>query len=271
MKVGFVGLGNQGAPMARMIDRGGFELYLWARRAASLEPFADTGATAVERLADLGERCDLIGVCVVDDRDVAQVALEPDGLLATMRPDAILVIHSTVHPETCKRVAERAGQVGVHVLDAPVSGSGQAALSQTLSVLAGGEDAVFARARPVLECYGNPISHLGPLGSGQLAKLLNNVAFYANLRVAATVLTVADEFGMERKALIEVMKASSGRSMGLDTAAGDLSSSMVDHILTMGRKDLELAGDIVAPGSALATLAAESKKGLLAALVARNE
>lgn len=271
MQVGFVGLGNQGAPMARMIGRGGFDLYLWARRAASLEPFKDTGAAAAERLADLGERCDLIGVCVVNDRDVEQVVLEPEGLLNSMRPDTILVIHSTVHPGTCQRVAERAGQVGVHVLDAPVSGSGQAALSQTLSVLVGGDEAVFARARPVFECYGNPISHLGPLGSGQMAKLLNNVAFYANLRAAATVLTVADEFGMDRNALIEVMKASSGRSMGLDTAAGDLSSAMVDHILTMGRKDLDLAGDIVPAGSALATLVAESKKGLLASLRAESE
>jgi len=104
-----------------------------------------------------------------------------------------------------------------------------------------------------------------------MAKLLNNVAFYANLRAAATVLAVAREFGIERGALIDLMKASSGRSMGLDTAAGDLSSSMVDHILTMGKKDLDLAGGIVPAGSALANLVAESKRGLLASLVAASQ
>jgi len=176
-----------------------------------------------------------------------------------------------VHPGTCKRVAARAGQVGVHVLDAPVSGSGQAALSPTLRVLLGGAEPVFARPRPLVSCYAHPISHPGPVGSGLVATLPPPVAFYANLRAAATVLAVAREFGIERGALIDLMKASSGRSMGLDTAAGDLSSSMVDHILTMGKKDLDLAGGIVPAGSALANLVAESKRGLLASLVAASQ
>ena len=103
MRVGFVGLGSQGAPMAQMIHRGGYDLTLWARRDATLEPFANTPAKTAESLRALGESSDLVGVCVLNDADVEEVTLGSDGLLGGLREGSIVAIHSTVHPDTCRR------------------------------------------------------------------------------------------------------------------------------------------------------------------------
>lgn len=216
IQCGFIGLGSQGGPMARRIAEAGFPLTLWARRADTLAPFDDTGAHVASSVAELGARCDHVGVCVVDDAGTREVC---DALVATMAPGSRLVIHSTVHPSTCRDIAARAASSGVKVIDAPVSGGGRAAAAGTLTVMVGGDATALAAARPALESFAGLIVHLGDVGAGQTAKLVNNSLMAANLAMAHAALDTGEALGIDRAALGELVKASSGHSFAMDICA----------------------------------------------------
>ncbi len=244
-RVGFIGLGSQGGPMARRVVEDGFPLTLWARRSQSTEPYNDTDAAVAETPASLGATSDVVGICVVGDADVEDVLLGPDGVLAGMSPGGIVAIHSTVHPDTCHSVAARAADRGVAVIDAPVSGGGLAAANRSLLVMAGGESAAVEICRPVLETFGNPVVHLGPLGSGQVAKLINNFVFTAQLSMALDTFSFADGMGIDQAALAAVLDHGSGGSR----AAAILSASGMDltgirSAASLLRKDVDLARDV---------------------------
>ena len=244
-RVGFIGLGSQGGAMARRIVDEGFPLTLWARRPESVEPFAGTAATVASTPADLGARSDVVGVCVVADADVEDVVLRPDGVLAGMAPGGVVAVHSTVHPDTCRRLAARAAERGVAVVDAPVSGGGLAAAQRRLLVMAGGEDEHVARCRPVFETFADPVIHLGPLGSGQTAKLLNNLVFTAQITLALDTFSFADRLGVDGAALAQVLAHGSGGSR----AAAILAATGFDTTGLRGaaellRKDVDLVLDV---------------------------
>jgi 3-hydroxyisobutyrate dehydrogenase len=220
MRVGFVGLGSQGAPMARRIIDAGHPLTIWARRPESVEPFADTEATVARSPAELAENSDIVCLCVVNDADVASVITRDDGVLTGLAAGGVIAIHATVHPVTCHRMAAHATTHGVDVVDAPVSGGGIAAAEGKLLVMVGGDDAVVERVRPVFVTYADPVLHLGPLGSGQMAKLLNNFVFTAQLTVAAETYDFAARLGIDRAAMAEVLANGSGGSRAADIVAG---------------------------------------------------
>ena len=220
MKVGFIGLGSQGGPMARRIVEGGYETTLWARRPATLEPFADTPAKVAESPAELAAASDLVCLCVVGDADIDEITGGDGGLLAAMTPGAVIAIHSTVHPKTCRDLAKSAGARGISIIDAPVSGGGPAAADGRLLVMVGGDADVVERCRPVFETYADPVVHLGELGSGQTTKLLNNLLFTANLGTAATALSLANSLGVSPDRLVEVISRGSGNSFALSTLGG---------------------------------------------------
>ena len=119
MRVGFIGLGSQGGPMARRIVEAGYPVTLWARRPASVEPFADTAAEIAESPGELARASDLVCLCVVGDADIDEVAGGKHGLLATMKPGSVIAVHSTVHPNTCRELAKKAAAQGISVIDAP--------------------------------------------------------------------------------------------------------------------------------------------------------
>ena len=156
MRVGFIGLGSQGAPMARRIVEAGHPLTIWARRPETVESFADTAATVARTPAELAANSDVVCLCVVSDADVESVITRDDGVLAGLAAGGVIAIHATVHPDTCRRVAAHAVEVGVDVVDAPVSGGGMAAAEGKLLVMVGGDDAVVARVRPVFATYADP-------------------------------------------------------------------------------------------------------------------
>lgn len=217
MRVGFIGLGSQGAPMARRIVEGGYELTLWARRPASVEAYADTAAKVASTPAELGAASDLVCVCVVGDDDVKQVLEGDDGVLAGMKPGGIIAIHSTVHPATCREIAESAAVQHVSVIDAPVSGGAPAASEGTLLVMVGGDENVVAKARPVFKAFADTVVHLGPVGSGQVTKILNNLLFSANLGAALSTLELGESLGVPRNALGEVLARGSATSTAVNT------------------------------------------------------
>jgi 3-hydroxyisobutyrate dehydrogenase len=220
LKVGFIGLGSQGGPMARRIVEGGYPTTLWARTPATLEPFADTPAKVAESPAELAAVSDLVCLCVVGDADIEEITGDQHGLLAAMKPGSVIAVHSTVHPHTCRKLAKQAAAQGVSVVDAPVSGGGGAAEQRRLLVMVGGDADVVERCRPVFETYGDPVVHLGELGSGQTTKLLNNLLFTANLGTAATALSLAKALGVSPDRLIEVVSRGSGNSFALNALGG---------------------------------------------------
>ncbi|OCB18243.1 6-phosphogluconate dehydrogenase [Mycobacterium malmoense] len=245
MRVGFIGLGSQGGPMARRIVEGGYQTTLWARRPATLEPFAGTGATIAESQAELAAASDLVCLCVVGDADIHEIVSGDRGVLAAMKPGGVIAIHSTVHPNTCRELANQAAAKGISVVDAPVSGGGGAASQGRLLVMVGGDADVVERCRPVFATYADPVVHLGELGSGQTTKLLNNLLFTAHLATAATALSLAGALGVDPDRLTEVVSRSSGNSFALNALGG---SGGLDRLAgvagTLLQKDVRLVVDL---------------------------
>jgi 3-hydroxyisobutyrate dehydrogenase len=248
-KVGFIGLGSQGGPMARRIVESGHPLVLWARRAEALAAFADTSAETASSIADLGAHCEHVGVCVVDDIGTKQVC---DELIATMRPGARIAIHSTVHPNTVVELAKQAAVRGISLIDAPVSGGGPAAAARTLTVMVGGDEQAFAAARPIFETFGGLIVRVGGIGAGQMAKLVNNALMAAHMAIAHHGLAAGVALGLDKAALSEIVKVSSGRSYGFEVYARLPAPSAFDHGAKMLRKDVRLLGEALGADPAFA-------------------
>lgn len=246
MHVGFIGLGSQGGPMARRIVDAGYPTTLWARRPASLEPFADTSAEIARSPAELAAASELVCVCVVGDADVEEIAYGENGLLAGIKPGGVIAVHSTVHPGTCQELAKKAAEQQVSVIDAPVSGGAPAVAEGRLLVMVGGDVDVVERCRPVFDTYANPVVHLGDLGSGQTTKLLNNLLFTANLGTAATALSLAEALGVSPSRLAEVISRGSGNSFALNVLGGDTASlgRLADHAGALLQKDARLVADL---------------------------
>src|SRR5215469_14947270 len=259
LRAGFIGLGSQGAPMARRIAESGIPLTLWARRPASLEPFADTGAKTASTPAELAANSDVIGLCVRDDNDIAQVTSGEDGVLAGIAPGAIIAVHSTVHPDTVREVSALAAEKGAFVVDAPVSGGQPAASVGRLLVMMGGEEEHVERARPVFATYGDPVVHLGPLGAGQITKLLNNTLFTAHLAVGASLLKLGRDLDVDPARLAQVLGHGSAQSFALARVAdaGGTLDRIAGHAGPLLAKDVRLTV-AVAEAAGLPDVSAET-------------
>jgi 3-hydroxyisobutyrate dehydrogenase len=164
----------------------------------------------------------------------------------------MIALHSTVHPDTCRRLAERAAAKGVSLIDAPVSGGAPAVAEKRLLVMVGGEPDVVKRCRPVFETYADPVIHLGGLGSGQVAKLLNNLMFTANLANAKTTLQLGEALGVNTSSLCDVLTRGSASSSALNSIAAmggslDVISQIAGALL---HKDVRLVVDIAEKGGA---------------------
>lgn len=252
MRVGFIGLGSQGGPMARRIAEGGFETTLWARRQASLEPYADTPAKTAATPAEMAAASDLVCLCVVGDDDVRQVLDGDDGVLAGLAEGGIVAIHSTVHPDTCREIAEKCAVQGVSVIDAPVSGGAPAAEEGTLLVMVGGDEEVVERCRPVFATYADPIVHLGPLGAGQSTKILNNLLFSANLGSAVSTLELGESLGIARDKLVEVLNRGSATSKAVGSISmfGGTLEGLAPIAGALLQKDVRHAASLASAASA---------------------
>ncbi|MEU4650296.1 NAD(P)-dependent oxidoreductase [Nocardia fluminea] len=246
MRVGFIGLGIQGGPMARRIAAAGFPTTLWARRPEALREFADTAAVFADSPAELAAASDLVCLCVVSDADVREVLTGPQGVLAGLRPGGIVAVHSTVHPRTCRELADEVAHQDISFVDAPVTGGGPAAAAGRLTVLAGGAAPTLQRCRPVFDTYAAQVFHLGPVGSGQVAKILNNLLFTANLATADSALTLGRELGLDPVRLAELFNNGSAASFALGrmVAAGGTLQSIATHAGGLLRKDVHLATDL---------------------------
>ena len=214
-RIGFIGLGNMGGPMAENIAKAGFELSVFDTRQEPLEAMQALGAHIARTAYEIGQRSDIIQIVVVNDAQLEEVVYgggADKGVLAGAKPGSIIVIHSTVQPETCKKMAERANAIGVHVIDAPVSGGEMASRAGTLSIMLGGDPAHIEACRPVLEAVSKSRFHIGDVGTGQVAKLANNMVAMINLEATREGLRLARLSGIDEKKMLEILKVSTGNN-----------------------------------------------------------
>lgn len=208
MKVGFIGLGVMGCPMALHLQRAGHELHVWARRPESA---ADLPATVHATPAALGAACDVVFTVITSSSDVEGVALGAQGLIHGMPVGSVLVDCSTIAPEAARKIATALAEKGIHMLDAPVSGGAQGAIDATLAIMAGGDAEVLDRVRPLLACLGQRIVHIGPNGAGQVAKACNQMIMVAAIQAVAEAMRLAAASGVD---CAQVKAALAGGSAG---------------------------------------------------------
>jgi len=216
MRVGFIGLGAMGRPMALQLIRAGHQLSVWGRRRESLQPLLDQGARACASAAEVGGNAEIVFTMVTSGDDVAQLALGPDGLIHGCLPGSIHVDMSTIAPQTARRIADSWAAAGVAMLDAPVSGGVAAAQNATLAIMVGGGTETLARARPLLEALGKTIVHVGGHGAGQVAKACNQMVMVTAIEACAEAMRLAAVSGVDPERVRQAMMGGAAGSAVLE-------------------------------------------------------
>jgi 3-hydroxyisobutyrate dehydrogenase-like beta-hydroxyacid dehydrogenase len=214
--VGFIGLGRMGKPMAANLLRAGFNLVVHDARDGPALELANLGAKVARSPREAVQEADLVEIVVVDDAQVEDVLLGDGGVLQGIRGGTIIAIHSTVYPETIKRMAGQAKTKGAEVIDAPVSGGEAGAREKTLCYMAGGDIALLERCREVFSTSASEIFHMGALGSGAAAKMIVQVVTCINMLAAHEAELLADRGNLDFGNLQKVLHASSGQSFVAD-------------------------------------------------------
>jgi 2-hydroxy-3-oxopropionate reductase len=218
-RVGFIGLGQMGAPMARNVMAAGYPLTVHNRSRGIVEQLAGEGARAAGSAREVARSVDVLLTCVAYPADVERVYLGADGAIEGARSGQLFCDLSTVDQATHQRIAEQLRGRGVGYLDAPVSGGTGGARDATLTIMVGGSAEDFARARPVLETMGKNVHHVGPTGAGAVVKLINQMMNAINALGAAEGLVLGAKAGIDPKLLYEIIRTSSGASRSLDGLA----------------------------------------------------
>jgi len=248
-RIGFVGLGNMGAPMSANLAKAGFKLTVYdadselARRHA-----AAIGANAATSLAELGRNCDVVVTMLPTGAIVKKVLLEDGGLSSHLARGSLVVDMSSSEPIGSREIAAALGQKGIGFIDAPVSGAVPRAITGTLSIMAGTDDAArLERARPVLMAMGQKVFETGGIGSGHALKALNNYVAAAGFAAASEALIVGERFGLDPKVALDVINVSTGRNFSTESTiksqvlTGEFASGFQLQLLT---KDVGIAADL---------------------------
>jgi 3-hydroxyisobutyrate dehydrogenase len=228
-KVAFLGMGIMGSRMAANVARAGFDLTVWNRTRDKAEAVAQaTGAKLADTPSQAAAGADAVITMVVNSPEVEAVLLGDNGAAGSLAEGALVIDMSTIAPHAVHDLADRLGEQGIHFLDAPVSGSSPKAEDGTLTIMVGGSDEDFARAKPLLDAMGELIVHVGPQGHGQVVKLLNNTLAAVNAAALGEAITAARKAGLDMDALVKVVSASSGNSTMLQIK----SRPMIEHDFT---------------------------------------
>ncbi len=196
MKVGFIGLGAMGRPMALNLIKGGHQLAVWSRRAETAQPLVEAGAHRYASPAEVARHSEVVFTMVTAGADVEAVTIGDTGIIHGAAPGTTVIDCSTIDAATVRRVAAELHVAGVHLLDAPVSGGEVGAAAGTLSIMIGGEESVFERVRPLLSCIGKTLVYVGPSGAGQIAKAANQLALVVTIHGIAEAMVYARANGV---------------------------------------------------------------------------
>ena len=196
-RIGYIGLGLMGRPIALNLIKAGYEVFVYARRPESLTPLLEAGARACDSPKKLSQNCNVIFTNVSDSSDVKDIVSGPEGITEGANPGSIVIDMSTISPIVTREIAKQLEDKGIEMLDAPVSGGTQGAEQASLSIMVGGKAEIFERVRPVLEAVGKNIIHIGDHGAGQVTKACNQLV------VAQTMAAIGEAFILARAANVD--------------------------------------------------------------------
>ena len=245
-KIGFIGLGIMGLPMAKNLLKAGFDLSFYARRAEVIAEVEEAGGKALASSRAVAEQVDIIVTILTADPQVKDVILGPDGVLEGISSGQLIVDMSTISPMTIQEIGAEAAKRGVRVVDAPVSGGDTGARAGTLTIIAGGAPADVERCRPLFEAMGKKenIFHVGPLGVGQTVKIVNQVIGGVNMAMIAEGLCLGIKAGADPEVMRQVISVSSGNSTLFQLRAADFllqDRFEPGFMLDLMKKDMGLA------------------------------
>jgi 2-hydroxy-3-oxopropionate reductase len=273
-RIGFIGLGVMGKPMARNLLARGFALVVHSRSRGPVDELVAASAQSVDSPADVARQVRVILTMLPDSPDVVSVLEGPNGVFSALQAGTLLIDHSTISPAVARRLAARASTMGAEMLDAPVSGGEVGAVNASLSIMVGGNPSPFAQARPILEAMGNPerIIHIGESGSGQLCKVCNQMV------IGGTLAAVSEAFALARKANVDPARVRTALLGGFASsrvleAHGEriLQSNYKPGFRTkLFAKDLRIASDTLLEYETPAPIAAAVQQ-LVAALMASGK
>lgn len=241
MKIGYIGLGIMGAPMAMNLLKAGHSLTVYNRTQSKCEPLVAAGATAMATSAEVAAASEVVFLNVTDTPDVEQLLFGDAGVASGAQAGLTVVDNSTISPVQTRRFAARLAEQGVSYLDAPVSGGDVGAQQGTLSIMVGGEAETFAVCRPLFEVLGSRVTHVGPVGAGQTCKAINQLFCALHMVACSEGIALAEKGGLDPATAVEVISAGAGGSWALQNlgpkiVAGDFDPGFMIDLLC---KDLK--------------------------------
>jgi len=282
-RIGFIGLGVMGKPMATNLLKAGYPLTVWNRTRSKMEDLVKMGASPGESPKDVAEKSDIVITMVTNSAAVEAVILGPSGVIEGVRPGMIVIDMSTISPSVTRRIAEKLKEKGVEMLDAPVSGGDIGAKQGTLSIMVGGSEEVFKECLPIFEVLGKRITYMGTNGMGQMTKLCNQVICALNIQAVCEGLILGAKAGLDLEKLLSVVTAGAAGSWMLSNLGPKIIKRDFEPGFKMVHqlKDLRLALaqanelNVPLPGTALVNqmfkaveAAGLGEKGTQAAIVA---
>jgi 3-hydroxyisobutyrate dehydrogenase len=243
--LGWIGLGEIGTPMALRLIGAGHRVVVWGRTASRLRAVLDAGATEAGSPAEVAAQCDAVMLCVTDGDAVEEVVFGPRGVAEGAKHGSLIVDHSTIHPETARLASRRLRSSGVGWVDAPVSGGAAGAAAATLAIFLGGEPADVERVRAWVAAYASNVTHMGGVGSGQVAKSCNQAIVASTIGIWAEVVAYARRCGVDPDLLVDALEGGWADSAirhahAHDMVAGNFRRTPGLIIL----KDLDIIGDM---------------------------
>ncbi|MDO6447214.1 NAD(P)-dependent oxidoreductase [Colwellia sp. 1_MG-2023] len=243
-KVAFIGLGVMGYPMAGHLAKAGFDVCVYNRTKEKAQQWVEEfGGRAAETPSIAAKGCDIVFTCVGNDHDVRSVVLGEDGVLSGLSTDAILVDHTTASAELARELEGKTQEQGLHFIDAPVSGGQAGAENGVLTVMCGGEQAIFEKVQPVMAAYAQFSQLMGEVGSGQLAKMVNQICFVNTVQGLAEGLNFAQKAGLDTSKLLETISKGAAGSWQMDNRGKTMCAREFDFGFAVDwlRKDLGMA------------------------------
>jgi 2-hydroxy-3-oxopropionate reductase len=242
-RVGFIGLGIMGRPMAKNVLAKGFPLAVYNRSSAAVEELAKLGAHPCQSAREVAKHSDVILTCLPDSPDVEQVILGQQGVLAGIQPGSIIADMSTISPQVSIRIAAEAAAKGARMLDAPVSGGDKGAIAGTLSIMVGGEKDAFEECLDIFQAMGKTIVHVGTIGAGGYTKLANQIMVALQLEAMAEGLVLGAKAGVDPALMVEAMGAGLARCGVLEVRAPSVleGNFTPGFMIRLHLKDLRLA------------------------------
>jgi 3-hydroxyisobutyrate dehydrogenase-like beta-hydroxyacid dehydrogenase len=240
-KVAFLGLGVMGFPMAGHLKAKGYDVTVYNRTAAKAQAWVEKhGGKSAATPAAAAKDCDLVMMCVGNDRDLLEVALGRDGALTGMKKGAVLVDHTTASADAARRIFQAAKEKGVDFIDAPVSGGQAGAENGKLTVMCGGEKPSFERAKPAMDCYGRAVTLMGTAGAGQLTKMVNQICIAGLVQGLSEGIAFAEKAGLDTDLVLDVISKGAAQSWQMENRGKTMHQRKFDFGFAIDwmRKDL---------------------------------